>query len=238
MGDSAAAVFDSIAQDIRAGYLHVKPKLGWRFLYTPRSTFRPRVQIAVLALNPGGQRYATPSISYENGNAFRDERGWRDDEPELLNPFQEQMIKLFAVLSRGLRHADPDEIMKDSLVANLCPYRSASWSKLSSKDAALATAHKIWTDAFQVVKPKIMVTLGRVVLNELRGIKPEWFADSRRTRQIPTSWGAVECMLAGPARSSPLVIGLPHLSRFKVFGRPEGRRFEASLQAVIRDCRL
>lgn len=233
MRNPASAVFDSIIDDIRKGYGRCKPRLGWRFLYTPRRTFRPDIGIAVVALNPGGGNYAAPSPSFEEGNAFRLENWRRGPGPKGPNPLQKQVRALFTLIAAAHGDQNVDRLLDESLVANLCPYRSSSWAKLEPKSRSLEVSKGIWRRAFSIIRPKVLITLGSIVAREVRNLNPDWFGKGCGVRAIATGWGSTRCTVSQAPRGGPLVIELPHLSRFKVFGREAGQAFERQLSTAV-----
>ncbi|NIR59664.1 MAG: hypothetical protein GWO02_09145, partial [Gammaproteobacteria bacterium] len=102
-------------QDIQREHDWLGCQLGWRFLYAPERTLR-EADVALITLNPGGDRYQPPAWSYEGGDAYCSER-WGDCEPG-AHALQRQVQRLFAIMS-----VEPTAVLSGVLV----PFRSRRW---------------------------------------------------------------------------------------------------------------
>src|SRR5205823_4027156 len=106
---------------------------------------------------------------------------------------------------------------------NFCPFRSPSWERLVSRSESIAFSRQLWRSLLDVVEPRVVICMGDLAQRhigevlEAHGSRPVGRGELR-----PTGWGTVN--YAKVAYQSPrartLLIRLPHLSRFRIFGRP------------------
>ena len=65
------STFDKMVAEISAAYGSAGDvNLGWRFLYSPKSTLSDNTGVAIIGLNPGGSEREPPLPSVESGNAW------------------------------------------------------------------------------------------------------------------------------------------------------------------------
>jgi len=94
------------------------------------------------------------------------------------------------------------------------PFRSPSWQALKRRQFSLGFGQQIWREIFAIAKPRLVVTMGRevfIALSEILEIEPE------QQQQYDINWQG-RYTVSGVSGSVRLV-GLPHLSTFKIVGR-------------------
>lgn len=213
-------MIDLFAGRIQAAYDRLGHEWGWRFMATPARTLGPQTDLAVVALNPGGATYSPPVVSVEEGNAYRIERwdGSRD--------IQVQMVRMYKELAtRWPRPVTADELMDSSLAAHFCPFRSPNWNSLASRSQSIEFSRELWRDVLTIVNPRVMICLGETG-RQLAGVMES--AGAVRTRPVetgPIGWGAYTYSMSDytSAHGQTLIVQIPHLSRFKIFGRAASR---------------
>ncbi len=219
-------LFNRLTAKIRCTYRDLEHQLGWRFLYSSRDTLKPATRIVFIGLNPGGNKLEKTRASCEKGNAYHFET-WK---PPGHNSLQEQVCLLYEGIAKAIRSKSPINLMDESLAANFIPFRSGSFSKLESKRRCGELSREIWTSILEHVQPKLVITMGREVTHEIAALIGK---DATVTAPIKgkTGWGEITYDLrwATCGKRRTLIIGLPHLSRFRIFGRPAG---EASMQPM------
>lgn len=188
---------------IEAAYAAGGYRLGWRLLASPAGTLQG-ADTAFLGLNPGGRGETEGHgvFAMDRGSAFVLE-SWANHPPG-RSPLQQQVLGLFERLGVA---------PQSCLAGNLVPFRSPSWAALPDRRRALAFGAGLWQMIFARARPRLVVTMGAEtgrVARALLGASP--------TRQRPLGWGRV-C-----AREADFpggrIVSLPHLSRYRVFGRP------------------
>jgi hypothetical protein len=210
--------------------------LGWRFLMCPADRLNAKPQIALLTLNPGGgssdkQRKCEPSC--ENGSAYVCE-SWCGKHPGEA-PLQKQIRKLFeAIAAKVGREGKGDKLLKQSLAACYIPFRSPSLNDLPNRKAAKDFANKLWRDLFTKLDPLLIVTIDRITTKAISQIlekKLKCPAPDVTTFKI--GWGAVsaDVITFKAGKRKRVILRLPHLSRFQLFGRKKGA--EKQVKAVI-----
>ena len=185
---------------------------GWRFLYGPASTLHG-ADVAFIGLNPGGSERDPyrAEFSCEAGSAYVRE-SWAGHPPGEA-PLQWQVRTLFDGLG---------EVPASVLAGNLVPFRSRDWDSLPSSERATAFGLELWRDVLRSAEPSLIVTMGGTsfdLLARLYGIAP---------RSVPTGWGRVSARW-GEADGCRIV-GLPHLSRFRIVTRPQS---EVALRSLF-----
>ena len=213
--------FEDACSRIKKAYEKASPKLGYRFLYSSKKTFKADIPLLLLATNPGGKNYEKPILSVEGGNAYRTEP-WDDGG---LSTLQKQIEVLFRLLKRK-RGESAKGLMDRTLSANFCFFRSRSWKQLD-KEGSLDFCREFWKDALKFLRPRTIIAIGHVPYSEVHRIlaKNGYEADHEDT--FPTNWGEIEIRTSvlQKAKRQVVIVGLPHLSRFAIFGRKTGDEF-------------
>lgn len=200
------------AEHDRLGY-----GLGWRFMTAPASN-RLTSEIAMVGLNPGGtQNYEhdhSERWSVETGSSYVVET-W-PGRSRGGDPLQVQVQRMCAILD-----ADPNAIFSGQFV----PFRSDSWDQLPRRPEAVKFASDLWAWALAESPARLILCLGKAVvapeIARLIGAKP--IASS------PSGWGDI-AIDRYATTDGKLVVGLPHLGRFRLFG--DQQRDDAFREAV------
>lgn len=211
--------FNECIGEIRMAYRSLGHTRGWRFLYSPQATYSPSTPLLLLGLNPGGRDHGGEIESVESGNAYRPEiEVWNDKgKPTTL---QRQVGLLFGILS-PLFGDSPATLMDRTMSANIIPFRSPSFLNLTRREASIAFSITLWKKILMHVKPSITLCIGHMSFNWIldMSVSSGYGVDSFTTWE--TGWSKVKTKVAYMSLGCNvrLVIGLPHLSRFAVFGR-------------------
>lgn len=205
----------SIENRIVAEYERRGDSAGWRFLASPFRTIA-NAQIVFIGLNPGGasETEGHGQFSCENGSAYETE-AWAH-HPAGRSPLQLQVKALFEIVG-----AAPDEV----LAGNLIPFRSKNLSDLRDFPSALQFGTKLWTEILGHAPRRLVIGMGKDVQSVL--------FDHYRVcpTSEPTGWGNQKLRYA--KAEDTRVVGLPHLSRFRIFNR-EGSP-EERLKTLLQD---
>ena len=202
---------DAQAAFVAARYRDLGYTLGWSYLYTPRASLSACRALTV-GLNPGGREDGGAQWSQEGGNAYRGER-WHGAGAAM----QRQMEALLDLLPYP-----EHEIASLQFV----PFRSPSWATLARRDEAIAVGDRLFRWVLEQAAPELIVAVGRAVLGtrlpHLLGAAREPAGD------VDLHWGEQrgECWRFG--RGARLVV-LPHLSRYRIFGRGHDGALAAAL---------
>jgi len=125
------------------------------------------------------------------------------------------MQKLF----HGLR-VKPQEV----LAGHLVPFRSPSWASLRNPDSAVRFGEQIWREVLAHAKPKLVIAMGGEALVPITRVLG---VNAGNMGKIRVGWGNISGTRA--RFSGGVCVGLPHLSRFKIMGRPESKEGLARL---------
>lgn len=224
-------LFERLTARVAATYVRLEHRLGWRLLYSPKRTLVPRPDLALVGLNPGGGRFEPPVASVELGNAYRVER-WGHDET--LNPLQTQIRLLYNGLADRLGHDQPETLMDKSLAINFCPFRSPSWATLHSPKCSVQFSRALWQQILQHVRPAALICIGTRTTGYLDAVLTGSGATRTALELISVGWGDVTLSLASyrVGAATTAVVGLPHLSRYQIIGRPAS---EPAVSRVLSD---
>jgi len=194
-------------------------ELGHPFGFNPlllcsQESFKSDLMFATL--NPAGNRDYPDHRGrglYENGNAYLNSQ----------TPLNNQIQQAFAHLQRRVGYTGtPLEFARTQIVTTqLVPFRSPNWKSLHRSEESLAFVKDLWADIFSSWKPRAVVAVGGVTLDlvtELLG--PELSRSS-----MPSGWGDVQIHLR--ECKGTRLLGLPHLSRFQIFGRYQSEPYLA-----------
>lgn len=193
-----------LEERIRLAYEESENHLGWRFLYSP-ATVLSGAETAFVGLNPGGSVAEPDMFATEVGSAYCCEHWCGAERGQ--SPLQKQVQAIFERLG-----VSPEKV----LAGNFVPFRSPDWHSLKQPAQALEFGRLLWRDVLSIAKPRVIITMGALVTKEMAamlGVKP--------IQKIPIGWGSVSASRSGA--KGVTLIGLPHLSRYRVMGRHESR---------------
>jgi hypothetical protein len=231
-------LFEHVTDSIGRAYTELGHTLGWRFLYTSARTLSADAPILFAGLNPGGSYYWVPQPSVEAGNTYRIEC-WADGNR--FNPLQLQVQVLYERIAQQLSRSDPDTLMDTSLSANFCPFRSPSWETLPTQAASVEFSRWLWTTVLQHIAPPTMICLTDAPFRYFREVLQNLGYTERELASHPVGWGSVTYSLSQltNGRKNIVLVRLPHLSRFRIIGKPECedavQHFTAAIARGIRD---
>ena len=184
---------------------------GYQLLYCPWKTIN-RHEMTFLSLNPGGR---TPHEANPNRRLISDERGnsYEVERDTSRSPIASQFLRLCEF--KGLR---PSEV----LAGALAPFRSDRWSSLTSprREASLDVGRRFWTAVLRQSAPdKPIVVCSKPAADIVKSM-----LGARCERKLPAGWGSVS-IRRYRAADNRLIVHLPHLSRYKLFGRAESKPY-------------
>lgn len=209
---------DPFLSRIRTAYGELGHNRGCRFLYTPASTFGKHTKVLFVALNPKGTEVRNDfREDYKDGNAFRLEKWGRNHER--LNQLQNQVCAFYSLLGERLK-TNPNDLMDQTMASNFCPFASPSWADLANREETLKFCSELWKEILPHLQPRVVVTIGSDAENQFcELLKSRGPLISNRSCR--TSWGSVQFSLTRFEVSGQptLLVGLPHLSRYKIFAK-------------------
>lgn len=182
--------------------------LGWRLLMSPWSTVTS-ARVAIITMNPGTPRDSAKvasadevqpnQVSVEGGSAYRLESWWQ--MPAGTAPHQRQLLRLIELAGE-----EPDAV----LAGNLVPFASRSWSELPDHEEALGFGVDLWRELLDGRKPERVFVLGGEIFSAFKGV-----LGAGEETHFPSGWGNIKLRRA--TFQGGFMVGLPHLSRFKLF---------------------
>lgn len=199
--------------DIEREHNRLGYNIGWRFITCPEGIFW-NASVILVGLNPGGRKHHGPDWSSEDGNAHWVE-SW-GGMPAGTDPLQQQVQRMVDML--GLTR---EEIGS----AQFVPFRSNSWSELAHRDEAVAFSRRLWSWALERTKATTFICLGKAVT----GIEIARLLQACHVHSFDVGWGT-QTAERYEAQDGRAVVALPHLGRFRLFGRRES---QAGLRAAL-----
>jgi len=199
-------------------------ELGWSLLYGPFETmWNPRYPIAFFGLNPGGNEYVESSLSSEEGSSYLSERWGKHKKGEA--PLQTQVTKMFEKIASCLGSpVQVSDLLNGCLTANFIPFRSADWDVLEHRSDALNFSRKLWSERIQKVPCNLYIAMAIPSFNEIGSLLIEsGYRKSGDPVSKEVGWGAVRYQMVSYEKDGgkSLLVRLPHLSRYRIFGRKE-----------------
>jgi hypothetical protein len=185
---------------------------GFRFVYGPWTTLQTG-RMAFLSLNPG--RASSDSnlreISDERGNSYAVERH------TTLSPITNQALQAFAFFG-----TEP----QDALTGVVCPFRTPGWNDLSKpqQSQALALGRAFWEQPLNRPELELIICCSTETTRAVTG----WLGARHETSAF-VGWGNIRIHRYRTRWGVP-ILALPHLSRFRLFGRPQS---EAAIRALL-----
>ena len=177
---------------------------GYKILYNRWSVIG-QATVAFMSLNPGREGNADLAwmISDERGSSHLVEKHTS------ISPINRQVLALYEFLD-----IDPSTVLDGVLH----PFRSDEWNNFSAaqKNAGLEIGKKFWREAIDGKIEKLIVSG--------KQIKPHVLSmtGAQIDAVIPSGWGEQTLERYTTATGMEIFI-MPHLSRFKLFTRPECR---------------
>lgn len=210
---------DSLKDRINQQYIQLGHDQCWSFLYTPAKTLNPDARFLFMGLNPGGSWDGSdPQISTEEGNAYNPEiEQWGENGG---SPLQNQMVKLYELLSKDLKVDNYKELMNATLAANFCPFRSKDWAELKNKDATLSFCMEMWGDLIRQINVTTILCMSTLVYRQIAEIlKKQGGRLVGDPQTEPVGWGKINYYVSNFEINgrNVLVLCLPHLSRYQIF---------------------
>jgi hypothetical protein len=241
-------LLERTASDIAAAHDRLRYTLGWRLLYTPKTSLTQRPKLLVALLNPQGKEERKGDSTYrgmlsvELGNAFRVEH-WSANGNS-FNPLQLRMQKLFK--SIGNYVGQPwQELMDQTPTTNFCPFRTEGDSltvtggPVDQKKLALAFCSAMWRQILEQVHPDTIVTLSAVAFagfNDVYSLLGYRTASLDEKIHVPgTSTWVRFRMLCRPGTAGDMaIVQLPHPSRHfhNIIGTADKHREAVFRQSV------
>lgn len=196
--------------------------LGWSYLYSP-ARLRMNAQLATIGLNPGGGRERSidwqdqRQIEDPDGNSYFCQR-WASDN-SAFSTLQRQVHRLVDVA-----RLQPTDVVS----ANLVPFRSPDWRSLKDSTDAVAFGLSLVDWALASARLKLVIAFGlgarETVLAKHLGLALH--------ATVPTGWGRTTARIYR-GRGKGTMLGVPHLSRYAVFGRPQAVKLENVVRAEM-----
>jgi hypothetical protein len=185
---------------IQQAYDRLGYDLGWRLLGCSWANLAT-AKVALITLNPGGSQAEPDMLTYEDGCIYLSEK-WQGRECS-NHPLQLQIQRLFE-----LARVHGDKVLSGYLV----PFRSPTWAALKAPQEARQFGVEMWRCLLDGRSPRLTFTIGDVVFQSMQDI----LKGSDATEHA-SGWGNVKIKLA--EYEGGHLIGLPHLSRYRLFGK-------------------
>jgi DNA invertase Pin-like site-specific DNA recombinase len=193
---------------IEAEYRRLAHTLGWRFLTCPERNILT-ASVALVSINPGGDKFEPAKWSVENGNAYKCER-WDDNLPGQA-PLQQQVQRMFDVM---------DVKLADVLSGYLVPFRSPEWSKLPKRTASIDFGVRLWREVFkQATNVETVIAFGKETAEPMIDI----LQARAKPKEHRAEWSEQTIDEYRFGSNRRLVV-LPHLSQFRLFSRDQSER--------------
>ena len=185
---------------------------GFKPLYSPWSALQSGT-VAFLSLNPGRapDRADLRMVSDERGNSYLAER------LVTRSPLSAQFLQLCDLI--GLAPAQV-------ITGVAAPFRSGNWADLTpeQKQGSLEIGQRFWSGP--LARPALRLIFACSAEATRLAIS---LTGARLKDEISAAWGNI-CLRRYVAPDGRVVVQLPHLSRFRLLGRPAS---EAAIRALI-----
>ena len=199
---------DEIAQRLKSAieleYVKGNYGLGWRLLSCPIDNIQS-AKICFIGLNPAGKcaDFENDGLSSEIGSSYKFE-SWGKHLPGEA-PLQKQICKMFEFLG-----VSADEVLS----GNLIPFRSPRFADLPNRKRAVDFSKAIWREILTQSSAELVICMGNDVTRSVAQL-----LKINSLEKLPSGWGEISIYVGD--KEDLKVIGLPHLSTFKLFSRLE-----------------
>lgn len=176
---------------------------GFKFLYGPWET-REGAEVAFLSLNPGRAPAMADirTVSDERGNSYAVEATTG------VSPLTQQFLAFAA------RIGSPPEAILTGVAA---PFRTDNWgsTSLAQRQAMLSLGRLFWREPMAGRRLRLVVAIS----NEAAALAVE-LTGAKAMSEHPAGWGNL-MIRRYQLPNGGSVVHLPHLSRFRLFGREQ-----------------
>lgn len=175
---------------------------GFKFVYGPWATLHSS-EVAFLSLNPGRPPDCEDlrTVSDERGNSYEVQRH------VTKSPLNPQFLRLARFLDLA-----PEAI----LTGVASPFRSDNWNGLTEVQREEGLA--FWATPLRNARVRLVFACSKEALHLVREI-----TEASLTKELPAAWDKVR-VRRFEGIGGKVIVQLPHLSRFKLFGRPESEK--------------
>lgn len=182
---------------------------GFKLLFCPWDRLS-HADTVFLSLNPGNDPSGEHMrvASDERGNSYLVERAAQH------SPIAEQYRRLCALIGK-----DPETVLAGALM----PFRTPSWIE-SRDNPNISIAASFWRSVVTDGPIREVFCIGKTVESAMTLL-----TGASQVSERPAGWGAIR-IRRHETTDGLRLYGLPHLSRFKLLGRPDS---EAALRALI-----
>jgi hypothetical protein len=215
-----------IQQRIEEVYLHYNFNEGWRFLNCYQKNLKRNNGIMILTLNPASRK----SIDYENEVRFSYESGFSNLAERAISEVSPQLKKFLKNVHSQIHTAiSIEKFINDVLVGYFIPIRSSSFKNLKNRKELITLGKELWTpilkanlDSLQLLAVIDKVTMKAVI--EIFLIIGLIEIESKGMK-LETGWGNYTADIKRFKFNDKTItlLRLPHLSRFKIFGREKSK---------------
>jgi len=143
---------------------------------------------------------------------------------------------MYKGLAKRLEHPSPTQLMDETLAVNFCPFRSPSWERLVNRAQSVAFSVELWSAMLDILEPPVVICLGETATRHLAAAMESQGWRQRQAPEVrPVHWGPQTYALSwyDSPHGRTLLVRLPHLSRFRIFGRPASRPAVEQLTSAI-----
>jgi len=109
----------------------------------------------------------------------------------------------------------------DVLAGNFIPFRSPNWHSLKNKSEAIEFSRRLWTWVLQQSPAKLIFCLGHEATRHIVEIE-----NAKEVCRRRTGWGSTN-FIKYKSNSGRIIVDVPHLSRYRIFGRNGPKSDEA-----------
>jgi hypothetical protein len=213
-------LFEQCCSEIESAHVRLGHRLGWRFLTCPRSTFVTYPKVALVTLQPGGNRDwfpALPRYSQERGSAYEVEDWGRGVG---LDPLQYQVQMFFDALASRVGASSGHKLLAESLSSHFVPFRAPRFKDTPNKRETLAFSRALWTKILGVIHPSLIIVLHEKAFETFSVILENSLGQLPTLNAMPTGWGDYVARIRDFA-AGPTLCWFPHWSTYKIFSRAE-----------------
>jgi hypothetical protein len=218
-GADFVRMYSAIYDRTEATYAKLGHPLGFNpFIVSSVRAFEASPRLLLMGLNPAGSKDYPEHrgrFRYEEDDSYIG-TSW-GDLPKGQAKLQKQIALLLKEVQRRVGDKGPlDRFALNRIVSgNFVPFRSRNWGDLYRKEESIAFGQSLWGEVFSAWRPQYVVTFGAGALDAVIGL----LGDVHEARDYDPRWqGSLSIRVL---KDGTRLLGLPHLSRFMIFGRLE-----------------
>jgi hypothetical protein len=142
---------------------------------------------------------------------------------------------MYEALAREAGAPIASELMEETLAGHFCPFRSPLWAQLERRRESIEFSQALWVDVLEIARPGVLLCLGETarLMREVLDRQGAQQLGAPAVHRVEMGDITLSISRHATLAHETVLVGLPHLSRFPFFGRPQSRSAVAAFTEAV-----